>query len=328
MQPTPKLILPTEYVADAIKSIRLAKNRICVLTLVLVEDDATMLLIEELRLAAERGVKVSIGADAFTYTELRGSFIPTTHRSKRYLNASNLKKRLEKAGAHFTWLGRLSTIFVSGRTHVKWCIVDDIVYSFGGVNLDSESFTYTDYMFRVQNEALADRLNAEHERIIRADKSGHAYRSLRFGDDDNMVLIDGGFLGDSIIYRRACKLAEQAEKIVYVSQYHPAGRLARILKKKGADLYFNQHSNSGTLNALIISFGIKIMGNVSKYERSAYLHSKFMIFTMKDGSKVAITGSHNFAGAGVILGTREVALETSNKKIIRQLERFFKDYVK
>ena len=44
--------------------------------------------------------------------------------------------------------------------------------------------------------------------------------------------------------------------------------------------------------------------------------------------KVAITGSHNFVSGGVFLGTREVALETTNKKIIIQLERFFKEHVK
>ena len=47
-----------------------------------------------------------------------------------------------------------------------------------------------------------------------------------------------------------------------------------------------------------------------------------MIFTLEDGSKVAITGSHNFAYTGVLLGTREIALETSDPKIIGQLEKF------
>ena len=52
-----------------------------------------------------------------------------------------------------------------------------------------------------------------------------------------------------------------------------------------------------------------------------------MIFTMPDGRKVAITGSHNFVYGGVLLGTREIALETDDPKIVRQLERFFKTYV-
>jgi cardiolipin synthase len=45
---------------------------------------------------------------------------------------------------------------------------------------------------------------------------------------------------------------------------------------------------------------------------------------MPDGSKVAVTGSHNFVYGGVLLGTREIALETADPKVVRQLERFFK----
>jgi cardiolipin synthase len=43
---------------------------------------------------------------------------------------------------------------------------------------------------------------------------------------------------------------------------------------------------------------------------------------MQDGTKRAITGSHNFAYTGVLLGTREIALETADPTIISQLEEF------
>jgi len=58
-----------------------------------------------------------------------------------------------------------------------------------------------------------------------------------------------------------------------------------------------------------------------------YLHAKFIIFTMKDGSKTAISGSHNFAYTGVLFGTREIALETTNPQVIGQLESFYKKYI-
>nr|MBP6038525.1 hypothetical protein [Candidatus Saccharimonas sp.] len=58
-----------------------------------------------------------------------------------------------------------------------------------------------------------------------------------------------------------------------------------------------------------------------------YLHAKFMIGTMPDGSKRAITGSHNFMFGSGLMGTREIALETTDTKIIRQLERFIDTYV-
>lgn len=327
MQPTPKLILPQDYVREATESISRATDRVCLLTLILVHEETTDQLIDALVDAARRGVVVSVATDTFTYTELRGSYIPTTYRSKRYRAALDLQKRLSSAGVRFHWLGRLSTFAFSGRTHIKWCIVDDTVYSFGGVNLDDESLTYTDYMFTVTNAGLADRLVVEHERIIHTNTLGHAYRSLQFGDDDNTVLIDGGFFGDSIIYRRACYWAERATHITLVSQYYPSGKLSRLIKKSDSDVYCNYSSNSGDINGLIIRFGKRWLGHTSLYQRKPYLHAKFIIFTLASGSKVAITGSHNFVRGGVILGTREVALETTNEKIILQLEKFLKQYV-
>ena len=54
---------------------------------------------------------------------------------------------------------------------------------------------------------------------------------------------------------------------------------------------------------------------------------KFIIFTMPDGEKVTLTGSHNFMRGSGIMGTREIALETSDPDVIKQLEAFRKKYV-
>lgn len=327
MQPIPKLILPADYVKTATAQIRKAKKRISLLTMVLIQDTATDELIDALCEAAERGVSVTVAADSFTYTDFQGSYIPTTYRSKRLRDALDMQKRFRASGARFEWLGRLSMIAFTGRTHIKWSVIDDTVYSFGGVNLDQKSFNNTDYMFMVENEALATRLIAEQERILKADRSNHAYRSHQFGDDDNMVLIDGGFLGDSIIYRRACYWTERAKHVRLVSQYCPTGKISRLLKKTDSDLYFNHWTNAGLLNRLVIRLGMFSSKHTTSYHRRSYLHAKFIIFTLHDGSKVAISGSHNFVHAGVFLGTREVALETTNSKIISQLEHFFKNHV-
>lgn len=327
MQPIPKLIPPQTYIESATEQIKRAKNRIALMTMVLVDDETTDKLLSALCDAAERGVDVSVAADSFTYTDFQGSYIPTTYRNKRVRDAMSMQKRFRASGADFNWLGRLSLVAFSGRTHIKWCVVDDTVYSFGGVNLDQESVNNTDYMFVVKNETLASRMIEEHKRIISADRSGHAYRSHRFGDDDNMILLDGGFLGDSIIYRRACYWAARASHITLVSQYCPTGKLSRLLKKTNSDLYFNHWTNAGLLNRLVIRLGMLSSKQTTSYNRRPYLHAKFIIFTMSDGSKVAITGSHNFVRAGVFLGTREVALETTNKKVISQLEKFFTNHV-
>ena len=178
-------------------------------------------------------------------------------------------------------------------------------------------------MIRLTNRELAEQLFTQHLRMLRADLSGHALRhhTLKI-DNQSTALIDGGLIGDSVIYRRACDLANQATTITLVSQYCPTGKLNRILRSKGATLYFNHWRNAAWVNKVIIQIGMTLTHQQSLYSHNRYLHAKFILFTMPGGKKIAITGSHNFMFGSVILGTREVALETSDPVIIKQLEHF------
>ncbi|HET8690270.1 MAG TPA: phospholipase D-like domain-containing protein [Candidatus Saccharimonadales bacterium] len=320
MARTPKLLLPEKYIDEAIKSINQAKSQINILTMSIIDETGSDKLLEAAKQAAKRGVKVSIAADTFTYTEpQKGSRV-----GDRLIAAQAMQRKLEKAGVKFHWLGRTSFFAAAGRTHSKWCVVDDTVYSFGGVNLNAAGITkWTDCMIRIDDANLAFHLGAEQSRIIKADRAGHPYRSHWFGNDKDRVLIDGGFVGDSIIYRRACYWAKRSKEVILVSQYCPTGRLSRLIKRVNrAKLYFNHWTNAGLLNRWVIRSGMILSRHDTAYYRRPYLHAKFIIFTLKDGSKVAITGSHNFVFGGVLLGTREVALETTDKRIIKQLEKF------
>lgn len=323
----PKLLLPAAYVSDAAKHIRLAKKRVSFLCMVVADDAATDELIDALSEAAERGVSVEVAADIFTYGELGGFFLPTRYRSKQSRATTRMSKRFIKSGVKFTWLGRSHATIFSGRTHIKWCMVDDTVYAFGGVNLYEKGIANTDYMFRIDDGALATKLIDEYHRLIRADAGSYSYRSHSFKHGDDTVLIDGGIFGDSIIYRRACKLASQATKVTFVSQYCPTGRLNRILGQTDSRLYFNPPMNALDLNRPLIRISMFLTGNQTLYTKSRYLHAKFMIFEMPDGRKIALTGSHNFVGTGVLLGTREIALQTENPQTIKQLEDFWRDNI-
>lgn len=322
MDSRPKLLSSAEYVADCTKAVRSARRRISLLTMIVVYDESTAIFFDALMEASKRGVEITATADSFSYSELGGHFRLHSQFSRSIKPITELKKRLKQAGIKLNWLGNQATSIVSGRTHIKWCVVDDTVYAFGGVNLYAEGIRATDYMFRVRDAFLADKLCAEHRHILAANQANRPYRSHMYGDDKRQVLIDGGFVGDSIIYRRACKLAREATSIVYVSQYCPTGKLAHIIKKKDATLYYNPSNTAKSLNALAIRIGTVLTGLTTNYKRPNYLHCKCMLFTLPDGSKRAITGSHNFSAAGVWLGTREVALETSDPHIIEQLERF------
>lgn len=323
----PKLLLPADYVHDAAKHIHNATRRVSFLAMIVADDPASDELIDALAAAAERGVSVEVSADVFTYAELGGFFLPTQYRTKQSRASTRMSKRFIKSGVKFTWLGRSHATLFSGRTHIKWCVVDDIVYSFGGVNLYQQGIENNDYMFKIKDEQLANKLIDEYHRLTKADAGGYSYRSHSFVHANSAVLIDGGLFGDSLIYRRACKLTAEADKVLLVSQYCPTGKLSRLLKKTNSELYFNPPSNAVVLNKFFIRLNMFLSRHKTLYTNSRYLHAKFMIFYMPDGRRVALTGSHNFVSAGVLLGTREVALQTEDPQIIDQLEVFFKKYV-
>ncbi len=321
------LLLPTDYISDATDHIRNAKKRVSLITMVIGSDDSTDVIVEALCTAASRGVEVEVAADIFTYLELGGIIMPGRYRSKSSRKMALMRKSLIKSGVKFTWLGRTHATLVSGRTHIKWCIVDDTVYSFGGVNLYNDGISNNDYMIKITSGQLANSLISEYKRLSTADAGSYAYRSHSFMVDDDEVLIDGGIFGDSIIYRRVCQLANEAHKVTLVSQYCPTGKLSRLLKNTAASLYFNPPESAIGINKIVIKAGMIFTGNHSLYTKHQYLHAKFMIFEMNDGQKIAVTGSHNFVNAGVLLGTREIALQTKNLLIIKQLEDFLDNFV-
>ncbi len=328
-----QLLLPPEYITRLTRDINKATSRVYITALIVMDDDATSTLLEALIGAARRGVDVSIAMDIyFTYREVKVT--STTRRSlhghvKRMREA---RRRLEHEGVKVRWLSQFGTMLFSRRTHIKWSIVDSVVYSYGGTNLYAESIHHnTDYTFRVHDKELARSMAAEHQRVIRTDKAGHGYRSHLFGTPEHRVLVDGGNMMDSIIYRHALQYAEEASRIIYVSQYCPSGSLARLLRRNPAnEIYFNSPSSlRDNVSRTLVRISMFLNSGIdNSYQRTRYLHAKFMIFEMPDGQTIALSGSHNFVAAGGALGNREVALETTDPAIITTLRTFLDEHIK
>lgn len=326
------VLLPSEhYLNDLIERVNTAHERVSIVTTIFHNDSPRMeQFVQALCAAAERGVNVSFCVDSFTYLEPNG---PWRHllkdQSAQAYRAIRNERRLKAAGVKFRWLGRSANFGVMGRTHTKWSIVDDTVYSFGGINLYAMGISNTDYMFRIVNQDLADAFSTRHTHLITADKANHAgkNRSIALSSRTN-IIFDGGIPFHSDIYDRAITLAHQAEDILFVSQYCPTGKLARALRNKNARLYFNHWETASALNTLVIRAGMRSSQFETLYEREPYLHAKFIIYTMPNGTKTALTGSHNFQTGGVVLGTRELCMETTSPGVIAELETFFEEYVK
>jgi len=214
-----KLLLPNEYIDTAVKAIHRAEHRVIFMSLMFTEDDVTDEFVDALIDAAARGVSVRIAADLFTYGELGGHFLPFKFFTPKSRATTSTVRKLTASGVVFDWIGRFSATPMSGRTHIKCLLVDDHVFSFGGINLYGKDISdNNDYMFHVRDQRLADDLTHELNQITKADRSHYAYRSHRFSFGKHMVLTDGGFQGDSIIYRRVCELAKAADDILLVSQ--------------------------------------------------------------------------------------------------------------
>ncbi len=298
------------------------------MSMVIADHEATHPLIAAAEEAAKRGVEVVIAGDIFTFGEVGGGFLPFRYYSHGARSANRMVRSLKRAGVKFHWLGKGRITLYHGRTHSKWCVADDTVFTFGGVNLYEEGIQNIDYMFSHTDAKLADRIVEEQKRVQKAEARSTNYPSVAYEHGDMTVLIDGGIIGQSVIYRRAIELAEKATHITFVSQYCPTGKLSRVLKKKKTTLYYNRPLQAEGLNRIVIRIGQFTSGLVTEYKKARYLHAKCIIFTFEDGSKAAITGSHNFAYTGVLLGTREIALETRDPKIISQLETFIEKEVK
>lgn len=323
------LMLPDDYIKHATNLINQAKRRVFVICLNINYADETNDFIDALLNAAERGVEVHVGADLLSFVCDHNTNVASRVAGKEMIRTSRMRSRFVKAGANFHWLGIQKVPYLIGRTHSKWTIIDDDVFSFGGVNLSHAAIAErTDYMIHIKDSKIADRLCDEQIKIEKPSSNKRPADSTAATSYGSLI-IDTGKFGQSTIYKHATKLAIEAEEVLFVSQYCPTGKLGKAIKSKRSRVYFNPKGSAGdVVNNFMIGPKSSVENQDNKYTRNRYLHAKFIIGTLPDGTKRAITGSHNFASISGHMGTREVALETTDPSIIQQLEKFFEDHIK
>ncbi len=310
-------LLDTEkYHSRLLATLPKAKKRIVLAAMGVLCGNKTDAIFHEIEKAQRRGVQVHILLDAYTGFAARK---PGQPRGMwiRYKKTKPLLEELQKAGAHVSMVGKIGFNPFKGRCHVKITVVDDHCFSFGGINFTDESFDNQDYMLYTQNTDLADCLEQLVARI------GGPRRPLPNAElllaDNQSILFDGGEPGHSIIYDRALALTVQAKKVWYVSQMAPNNLLARALQRTDTSFFFNQPAYMEVPANWGQAFDQQRFRLVNSYTGTGYIHAKYMLFDLTDGTKALLSGSNNFNYRGVAYGTQEIALYSTDVKLWQRL---------
>lgn len=316
-----------EYFEHLIESVSktVKGDRVVLTTMTFDPSDKLIdLLINELILAAKRGVSTSLIFDSYTFNSKGFSkIIPLVFSTRRNHSNSPIIKLLERfksAGGEYYILNKPSNPFsliYSERMHAKITIINNRIYV-GGCNL-SETLRI-DMMVGWNDESTANKLVELCNKITESN-----YRQTAFAGRDIIIelsktsslIFDVGIKGQSAIMAKAFEIIDSAEKsIFFACQYYPNSLTAKHLieaAKRGVEviIMFNHPSQHSFPNNLIHRLvmlkqnlltppGLKLM-KLPKTEH--YMHAK-LIATEKS----AIMGSHNYIVAGVNFGTSEIAL--------------------
>jgi cardiolipin synthase len=301
-----KLVVGQQYYQELLSALPLARRRITLAAMIVAEGTAMHRIFEEVEAAARRGVAVHVLVDIYT-----GHWLARVPGMERWRVTRAAFDRIVATGGQVHYYGRLGLNPVAGRCHVKVAVIDDAAYCFGGINLTDIAFEQTDYMLANHDAGLADQL----DELVQKIAGGQASVDLALPFDARSTLLyDAGLPHRSVIFERACQLTAAASQVYYVSQYGPSGRLGRIMPST-AQLYFNriwQMSPPGNLLLMRDKARYRLR---NLYTRSDYLHAKFMLFEMRDGTKALIAGSNNFNWDAVTYGTKEIALYSTDEAL-------------
>ncbi len=279
--------------------------------------------------AVERGVKVSLMVDAYTFllnpkaerlgplwfqSDLRfvtGAFKPQA----RVLETIN---RMPHGQA--TVINKPGRPFpnpVAGRNHIKYTIINDRVFV-GGCNLYHT--WWLDLMVGWEDKVTADYLYEIILNLHRVESTKRLFHNQDLEialDADTALYIDSGKKNQSIIFQKALELIDAAEKsLIITCQFFPNSITAKHLAaahRRGVDveIIYAHPAKQGYVGGL--GQQVSILRERARTPAELFqkmlpkagpaLHAK-LIAT----DKGAIIGSHNYVRAGVALGTAEIAL--------------------
>ncbi len=310
------------YYQTLIHAIPLAQKRITIASMLLLAEKRVGHILALLEQAIERGVSVTL---LFDNGALRSHFIyqidEGSTRKTVLRDTFATLETLAAKGATVYPFSKSRLHPYRGRCHVKITILDDTVYSFGGINMMDGGFRSTDFMLSQVYPAAANILTDLVEQI---GTQGPPLLNRDPSIAQGSILFDGGEPHHSIIYERACELTLQAKHVTFVSQMTPSGRLGQLLSKTDATCYFNRPEQMTAPQSWGQIFDQQRYRITNSYTRAEYIHAKCMLFELPSGQHVVLTGSNNFSYRGVAYGTQEIALCSTDPRLYESLDEFIR----
>lgn len=325
------------FYVDLTAEINQANNRVWSQTMAFENGHFSGLFIRSLINAARKKIDVRFVRDSYSDYVTNNSFnhLPSLSRTesqfKRFvqLQTGSLIEELEKSDIRTHKTNVPATIYrhtplpgVIGRDHKKIIVIDDKAY-LGGVNFTELDAKRIDFMLKTDNPSIVLALSTLFDEslndVLQVDRNIPC-------DQNNILLVDGGEPGESIIIQNAYDIMNnEADSIVLISPYPPAGKLLSQLNnavKRGVKVKFIT-SSKGSL----VSFAPKVSQLVhqigtrkplfSILHVDGIVHAKALLAC---GNREAMIGSHNFDEIFVKLGTEEVSLRTCEPAIISELD--------
>jgi len=339
---SPRIFLPNDFLDDFLKEAEKAKHSIYLQSMNFEAGEVLSRVEKVLLDALNRGVRVNINHDWISQVFVHGnlSLIPSTSSDAKS-KERDLHEKTKAIEANLRAQG--ATIIVTNpantfnrflpmvrRNHIKMYVVDEEIVWMGGVNLFDEAFEKIDIMIRFEEKKIVRGLVKQFF-MVNQLRSPIDYK-LKLTPSESLF-VDTGKIGSSIIYEEAMEKIDSATKhIIFMSQFVPDGPLLRKLIKATQRGVKVDVVTSSEKNVLFTSFPTRITYLYFQYllpkypklsltHRTKDVHAKIISV---DG-KFAMVGSHNYTYSGVLFGTEEIMMETTDQNLVKDIEQFALD---
>jgi phosphatidylserine/phosphatidylglycerophosphate/cardiolipin synthase-like enzyme len=329
---------PKQFLTDFMEHAKHAKKRIYLQSMLFEAGDTLTSLKPILLGKANEGVDVQLTIDWVwqKYVHADPDVLPVFNKKKRIFHHAlhqqtmQLIKELSDAGITVTITNTPNPLAaklpIFRRNHTKLYLIDDDFVWVGGVNLLDSALTWIDFMVRYTDPSIVQSL-AEQFHKVNNNRPKNNY-TLEFGSETKL-LVDAGVIGNSLIYNEATEQIKKARKsILFASQFVADGKLLDEMIKaheRGATVtLLTSNKEDRTFNTFPYNGPYKKFLEKTKHIPLALIHqnTKLHVKLLIIDDQTAIFGSHNLVHLGTILGTEEIAIQTKDEKLVKELREF------